>query len=80
MYPPPYSPDFSTSNHFLFSKFKTKRKQNRFATSDSFQEAVIEEFKDIAKTNFFSRIMEKLGDRARNCIERNGDYFEWNNC
>jgi len=42
---------------------------------ETIQEAVIEKFKNIAETDY-SRDMGKSGDRARNRIERNGDYFE----
>jgi len=38
------------------------------------QETVIEKFKNIPETDF-SRVMDKLGDRARSCIKCNGDYF-----
>lgn len=50
-------------------------KGHRFATIETIQEAVTQKFKNIPEAEF-SRAIEKLGDRARICIECNGDYFE----
>jgi len=69
---PPYSPNLSPPDYFLFSKQKMVLKGDHFKT---IQEAVIEKFKNISETDF-SWATEKLGDRARSCIECNGDYFE----
>jgi len=56
-----------------FPKSKTKLKGDHFVATETIREAVTE--KNIPE-NDFSRVVGKLGDRARSCIECNGDNFE----
>jgi len=75
----PCSSDLSPPDYFLFPKLKMELKGDHFVTIETIQEAVTEKFKNISETNF-SRVMEKLGDRARSCIECNDDCFEYKIC
>lgn len=72
---PPYSPDLSPPDYFLFPKLKMELKGQHFSTIETIQEVVTQKLKNIPTADF-SRAMEKFGDRARRCIECNGDYFE----
>jgi len=72
---PPYSPDLSPPDYFLFPKLKMELKGHHFATVETIQKSVTQKFKNIPEAEF-SRAIEKLRDRARRCIECNGDYFE----
>ncbi|KAL4112628.1 hypothetical protein QTP88_016377 [Uroleucon formosanum] len=72
---PPYSPDLSPPDYFLFPKLKMELKGQHFSTIETIQEVVTQKLKNIPTADF-SQAMEKLGDRARRCIECNGDYFE----
>jgi len=65
---PPYSPDLSPPDYFLFPKLKMKLKDDHFITIETIQEAVTEKFKNIPETGF-SWAMEKLGDRTKSCID-----------
>jgi hypothetical protein len=73
---PPYTPDLSPPDYFLFSKLKMKLKGLHFADVDEIQEAVTDELKKVQKEEF-SSALQKLYDRAKACIYANGAYFEY---
>jgi histone-lysine N-methyltransferase SETMAR len=72
---PPYSPDLSPPDYFLFPKLKIKLEGLRFADVPEIQEAVTNELKNVQKEEF-SAAFQKLYDRAKACIYANGTYFE----
>jgi transposase len=49
---PPYSPDLSPPDYFLFSKLKIKLKEIHFAVVAEIQEAVTDELKKFQNRNF----------------------------
>jgi histone-lysine N-methyltransferase SETMAR len=64
LYHPPYSPDLSPPDYFLFSKLKMKLKGLHFADVAEIQEAVNGELKKVQKEEF-SAVLQKLYDRAK---------------
>ena len=72
---PPYAPDLSLPNYFLFPKLKMKLKGLHFADVVEIQEAVTDELKKVQKEEF-SAAFQKLYDRAKACIYANGACFE----
>jgi histone-lysine N-methyltransferase SETMAR len=75
LYHPPYSPDLSPPDYFLFPKLKMKLKGLRFADVAEIQEAVTDELKKVQKEEF-SAAFRRLYDRAKACIYAYGAYFE----
>jgi hypothetical protein len=72
---PPYSPDLSLLDYFLFPKLKTKLKGLHFADVAQIQEAVTDELKKVQREEF-SVAFQKLYDCAKACIYANGAYFD----
>ena len=75
LYHPPYRPDLSPTDYFLFPKLKVKLKGLHFADVAEIQEAVTDELKKVQK-EAFSAPFHKPYDRAKACIYANGAYFE----
>jgi histone-lysine N-methyltransferase SETMAR len=75
LYQPPYSPEISPPDYFLFPKLKMKFKGLHFADVAEIQEAVIGELKKVQKEEF-SAGFQKMYDPAKACIYANGAYFE----
>ena len=72
---PPYSPDLSPCDYFLFPKLKTKMKGAFYDDIPAIQAAVTEVLKNIP-INDIKKSMHALVDRSKRCIESNGTYFE----
>jgi histone-lysine N-methyltransferase SETMAR len=72
---PPYSPDLSPPDYFLFPKLKMKLKGLHCAGVAEIQETVTDELKKVQKEEF-SAAFQKLYDRAKACIYASGAYFE----
>ena len=72
---PPYSPDLSPPDYFLFPKVKLQLKGARFDTIEEIQKAVTDQLNKIPAEDF-SNAMKKLETRANLCITSNGFYFE----
>ena len=72
---PPYSPDLSPCDYFLFPKLKPAIKGAFSDEVPTIQSAVTQVLKNIPKTEF-KKSMDKLVDRSKRCIESNGTYFE----
>ena len=72
---PPYSPDLSLSDYFLFPKVKLNLKGARFDTTEEIQKAVTDQLNKIPSEDF-SNAMKKVETRANLCITSNGCYFE----
>jgi histone-lysine N-methyltransferase SETMAR len=75
LYHPPYSPDLSPPDYFLFLKFKMKLKRLHFADVAEIREAVTDDLKKVQKEEF-SPGFRKIYDRAKTYIYANGAYFE----
>jgi histone-lysine N-methyltransferase SETMAR len=54
LYHPPYSPDLSPPDYFLFPKLKIKLKGLHFADVAEIEEAINDELKKVQKEGFFS--------------------------
>ena len=72
---PPYSPDISPRDYFLFPKLTTKMKGAFYDDIPTIQAAVTEVLKNIP-INHIKKSMHALVDRSKRCIESNGTYFE----
>jgi len=67
LYHPPYSPDLSPPDYFLFPKLKMKLKGLRFADVAEIQGAVTNELKKVQKEDI-SAAFQKVYDRTIACI------------
>jgi len=72
---PPYSPDMSPPDSFLFPKAKLQLKGAKFDTMEEIQKAVTDQLNSIPAENF-SNSIKKLETRANLYITSNGSYFE----
>ena len=72
---PPYSPDLSPCDYFLFTKLKPAIKGAFYDEIPTTQAAVTQVLKNIPNTEF-KKSMDKLVDRCKRCIELNRSYFE----
>ena len=72
---PPYSPDLSLPDYFLFPKVKLQLKGARFDTIEGIQKAVTDQLNKISAEDF-SNAMKKLETHANLCVTANGSYFE----
>jgi len=75
LYPPPYSPDLSPLDYFLFPKLKMKLKGLHFANVAEIQETVTDELKKVQKEEFLAAF-QKWYDSAKACIYASGVYFD----
>jgi histone-lysine N-methyltransferase SETMAR len=67
---PPYSPDVSPADYFLFPQLKMKLKGLLFEDVAEIKEAVTDELRKVQKEKF-SAAFQKLYDRAKLCIYAN---------
>jgi len=67
LYQPPYSPDLSLPDYFLFPKLKMKLKGLHFADVAEIQQAITDESKKVQKEEF-SVAFQKMYDCAEACI------------
>ena len=72
---PPYSPDLTPADFFLFSKLKTTLKGPRFQTIDEIQEYAMRELRAITESAF-QEIFQQWKKRWERCIASIVDYFE----
>jgi hypothetical protein len=72
---PPYSPDLSPCDFFLFPKLKSHLKGHHFGTVDVIQKAVTDQLKAIP-LNDFQHCYEQWEQRLRRCVASQGNYFE----
>jgi histone-lysine N-methyltransferase SETMAR len=71
---PPYSPDFSPCDFFLFSRLKNHLKGRNFGTLDSIQKSVTDELKGIP-AEAFHHCYERWKQRLRRRVSAQGNYF-----
>jgi transposase len=72
---PPYSPDLSPCDFFLFPRLKNHLKGRHFGTLDNIQKNVTDELKGIP-AEAFQHCYEQC---LRRCIAAQGNYFEGDN-
>ena len=72
---PPYSPDLSPCDYFLFPKLETKMRGAFYDDIPAIQAAVTEVLKNIPM-NDIKKSMHALVDRSKCCIESSGTYFQ----
>ncbi|GFU94518.1 putative transposase [Trichonephila clavipes] len=75
---PPYSPDLSPCDFFLFLKLKNHLKGHHFGTLENIQTAVIDQLKAIPISEFH-QYYEEWKKRLQHCVASEGRYFEGNN-
>ena len=74
---PPYSPDLSPCDFFLFPWLKNHLKGRHFGTSDNIQKSVTDELKGIPAEAF--QHCYEWKQRLRRCVAAQGNYFEGDN-
>ena len=72
---PPYSPDLSPCDYFLFPRMKIDLKGKRFESIDDVKKASQKALQGIPEKLFHDSIY-RLQDRWNRCIDAGGDYFE----
>jgi len=72
---PPYSPDLSPCDYFLFPKLKLPLKGRLFEDVQNIQGAVTSSLRAIPQEDM-QRSFQSLLDRATRCIDAEGMYFE----
>ena len=72
---PPYSPDLSPCDYYLFPKMKEPIRGVRFQTVDEITVAVLEQLKTLQKNGLAGGV-PRLPHRWNSCVEALGDYFE----
>ena len=74
---PPYSPDLSPCDYFLFPKLKLPLKGRHFEDVQDIQGAVTSSLRAVPQEDV-QRSFQSLLDRATRCIDLEGMYFEYN--
>lgn len=72
---PPYSPDLSRCDFFLFPKLKNHLKGTHFGTLANIQKAVTDQLKAIPESEF-QRCYDNWKNRLERCVASQGSYFE----
>ena len=76
MFPqPPYSPDLSPVDFFLFPKLKFHLKGRHLGTVDNIQEVVTDQLRALPHEDF-QRCYREWKQRLRGCVASEGNYFE----
>jgi hypothetical protein len=73
---PPYSPDLSLPDYFLWPKLKMKLKGLHFADDAEIQEAVTDELKKVQKEDFFA-VFQKIYNCTKAYIYATGPHSEF---
>ena len=72
---PPYSPDLSPCDLFLFPQLKNHLKWRHFGTLDNIQKSVTDELKGIP-SEAFQHCYEQWKQCLHRCVAAQGNYFE----
>jgi transposase len=75
---PPYSPDLSPCDFFLFPRLKNHLKGRHFGILDNIQSSVTDELKGIP-AEAFQHCYEQWKQRLLRCVAAQGNYFEGDN-
>lgn len=72
---PPYSPDLSPCDFWLFPSLKAQLRGRQFQTDEELEQATANALDEITKDQFAS-LFDKWFQRMHKCIQAEGDYFE----
>ncbi|XP_028270394.1 histone-lysine N-methyltransferase SETMAR-like [Parambassis ranga] len=72
---PPYSPDLSPSDYYLFPKMK-KELSGRHVDSDDDIIAAVDHFLEVQNADFYTEGIRMLHERWTKCVNVGGDYIE----
>ena len=72
---PPYSPDLSPSDFYLFSPLKNAVRGKNYENSVDIQKD-IKDWYESKPAKFFSDGINQLPERWQKCLDRSGDYFQ----
>lgn len=75
---PPYSPDLSPCDFFLFPTLKNVLKGRHFGTLENIQKSVTDMLKTISVEDF-QRCYQQWEQRLHRCVAAQGNYFEGDN-
>jgi transposase len=75
---PPYSPDLTPADFFLFPKLKSTLKGRRFESIEAIKTNSLAHLRSIPKTAF-QECFRTLKKRWQRCIQSRGEYFEGDN-
>ena len=75
---PPYSPDLSPCDFFLFPKLKFHLKGRHFGTVDNIQKVVTDQLRALPLEDF-QHCYREWEQRLRRCVASQGNYFEGDN-
>ena len=75
---PPYSPDLSPYDFFLFPKLKFHLKGRHFGTVDNIQKVVTDQLRALLHEDF-QHCYREWEQRLRRCVASQGNYFEGDN-
>ncbi|GFX98368.1 putative transposase [Trichonephila clavipes] len=75
---PPYSPDLSPCDFFLFPKLKNHLKGHHFGTLENIKTAVTDQLQAIPISEFH-QCYEEWKKRLQRCVASEGSYFEGDN-
>jgi len=75
---PPYSPDLSPCDFFLFPKLKFHLKGRHFGTVDNMQKVVTDQLRALLHEDFQHCYWE-WAQRLWRCVASQGNYFEGDN-
>jgi transposase len=75
---PPYSPDLSPCDFFLFPRLKNHLKESHFGTLDNIQKSITDELKGFP-AEAFQHGYEEWKQRLRRCAAAQRNYFEREN-
>lgn len=72
---PPYSPDLSPPDFYLFPKLKISLKGHRFQDIEDIKKNVTAQLRSISSEDY-ETCFQNLYSRAQKCVSAGGDYFE----
>ena len=75
---PPYSPELSPCDFFLFPKLKFHLKGRHFGTVDNIQKVVTDQLRALLHEDF-QHYYREWEQRLRRCMASQGNYFEGDN-
>ncbi len=73
---PPYSPDITPLDFFLFARLKRHMRGRRFQDLDILRQTIDQELGSIPQAEFTHAMEESWRKRLNKCVLKRGDYFE----
>ena len=75
LYHPPYSPDLSSCDFFLFPKLKKMLSGNKYTSRSSLGSTIYQCLQQIPKEDYLSAFRDRV-KRLQKCVSVKGGYFE----